>query len=93
VAVRLPLDDPDRTADQAWLAEPAYTLTVISYPKRGWRVVAGTRHDCVTGPEEAWCAVRPRLDAVAPHHLDRRDLDPDEMAVLRERRPALPLSA
>jgi len=89
VVVHLPLDTPERTADQEWIARRGYTLTAISPPKRSWQVVAGTRRDTVTGPTGVWCAIRGDLPVAPPHYVDRTDLDADEMAVLEHLRRRL----
>ncbi|MFC9965650.1 hypothetical protein ACFVH4_15585 [Nocardia ignorata] len=89
VAAHLPLGDPARTPDQAWLARRGYTLTAISPPKRSSQVVAGTRQETISGPTGIWCAVRRDLNTVAPHYLQRTDLDPDETAVLEQLRGRL----
>ncbi|NBH08574.1 hypothetical protein [Amycolatopsis sp. SID8362] len=82
VAVRLPLDDPDRTADQNWLAQAGFTLTAISPPKRSWQTVAGTKRDLTTPPTGIWCRIRPDLHLAPPHYLNRPGADEDEAAVL-----------
>jgi hypothetical protein len=89
VAAQLPLDDPTRTTDQAWLARRGYTLTAISPPKHSWQVVAGVRQQVTTGPTGVWCKVRPGLSVIAPHYLDHVSLDPDEAAVLEQLRVRL----
>lgn len=89
VAVHLPLDAPERTADQGWLNGRGYTLTAISPPKRSWQVIDGTRRDTITGPTGVWCASRADLSVVPPHYLDRDDLDDDETAVLEHLRRRL----
>ncbi|WP_194838855.1 hypothetical protein [Nocardia sp. XZ_19_369] len=89
VAAQLPLDDPARTADQAWLARRGYTLTAISPPKRSWQVVADVRHETVSSPTGVWCRVRRGLSVVPPYYLDRADLDPDETTLLEQLRSRL----
>lgn len=97
VAVHVALAEPDRLADQVWLANRGYMLTALSPPKRTWQRSAGQPARPISvGATGIWCRTRPDLPVVGPYYLHCPGADDDEEAVLvqlRSRLAALGLRA